>query len=234
MFIVGQNCGRTIGELMNQVTRLKTSASLQWISIFTVWLFQISAIIGISLGYQDWFISKTPFTLLLTFTLLALNFPIYSKRKVLLTLFYFVSSFLLEWVGVHYGFLFGEYSYGSNLGLKLDAIPLLIGINWAVLVLVTGAIANRIVEPFFLRVMVAAALMVFLDYFIEVSAPPFDFWFWQLGYAPFQNFVAWFIVSMVFQFVYCKLKIQGNFVFSAHVYASQLVFFAYFYGYHRI
>jgi len=36
-------------------------------SILVIWLFVISALIGISLGFEDWFIPKTPLNLLIGF-----------------------------------------------------------------------------------------------------------------------------------------------------------------------
>ncbi len=199
------------------------------VSIFLVWLFHLSAIIGITLGYTSWFVAKTPFNLLLAFTLLALNYPLNSTKKWLLTTVFFAAGMLVEWTGVHYGFLFGEYYYGQNLGPKVDGVPWLIGINWAMLVLITGAIASKIARHILWQVVFGAALMVGLDFFIEVSAPVFDFWIWETGTAPFRNYVAWFAIAAILHFLYQRARLQGDVLFSSHLYAAQFVFFAYFY-----
>ena len=112
------------------------------ISIGLVWLFHLSAIIGISIGFETWFAAKTPLNLVLAFLLLVLNFSIDTSRKIWLSATFFAMGMLAEWIGVHQGFLFGTYSYGSNLGPKLDGVPFLIGVNWCILVLITGTIAN--------------------------------------------------------------------------------------------
>jgi bisanhydrobacterioruberin hydratase len=104
--------------------RLFKKKEVKSISIFTIWLFQISAIIGISLGYYDWFISKTPLNLIITALLLIIHYPIDSFKKVAFGFFIFTFSLLIEWIGVHFGFLFGSYEYGKNLGIKLDGVPL--------------------------------------------------------------------------------------------------------------
>jgi uncharacterized membrane protein len=202
------------------------------VSIFIIWLFQLSAMIGISIGHQDWFISKTPLNLIILAVLLIINFPIDNRKKMILAFAFFVSSLLIEWIGVHYGFLFGAYTYGKNLGLKIDGVPLLIGINWAILIFSSAAIADKLIKQRFLKIIFGALLMIFLDFFIEVSAPVFDFWTWELGAAPLRNFVGWFIISAVLHFIYHQSKIKGNFTFSCHLYAAQLIFFGYFYGFH--
>jgi putative membrane protein len=198
-------------------------------SIFLVWLFHLSAIIGITLGHTDWFVAKTPLNLLLAFALLALNYPLNSPKKWLLTAVFFVGGMLVEWIGAHYGFLFGEYYYGENLGPKLDGVPWLIGINWAMLILITGAIASKISGHFFWKIFWGATLMVVLDYFMEVSAPVFDFWIWETEGAPVRNYIAWFFIAGVLHFLYQRSKMQGDILFSFHLYAAQFVFFAYFY-----
>lgn len=199
-------------------------------SVFVLWLFHITAIVGISIGYFDWFISKTPLTLILLATLLVLNFPLDNAKKIVFALFLFLAGFSLEWVGVHYGFLFGAYSYGNNLGIKVDGVPLLIGVNWAVLILSCGAIASLITNNKVFKVLLGAFFMVFLDFFIEVPAPLFDYWAFDTGTAPLQNFIAWYLISAVLLALMELFKIKGDSIFSCHLYAAQLVFFGFFYG----
>lgn len=203
-------------------------------SLYLIWIFHISAMIGITLGYADWFMPKTPLNLSLIFVLLLLSFP---ERPMKLwggIAFFFVGGMLLEWVGVHYGFLFGTYAYGENLGLKLDGIPYFIGVNWAVLTLTTGVIATALVRPLLLRVLLGSALMVFLDFFLEYSAPIFDFWTFEGGLAALQNYVAWFGFSLLFHLVYQSLNLKGDTRFAYHLYAVHLVFFGYFYVFYYL
>ncbi len=219
---------------MNEFILTEKSMNAKALAIFVVWLFQVSAIIGISLGFQDWFITKTPFNLLLTAGLLMWYYPIENVRKLIPVAIIYLVSLLIEWVGVHFGFLFGTYAYGNNLGFKIDGVPLLIGVTWATLILSTAAIADRLVQPIYLKIIMGALLMVFMDYFIETSAPPFDFWVWAEGAAPLRNYIAWFGVSLFLHAFYHQRKVKGDFTFSCHIYAAQLVFFIYFYGFHRL
>ncbi len=201
------------------------------VSVFIIWLFTISAICGVMLGKLDWFMSKTPLNLLLILALLIVAFPLRETKTILLFLFIIVSSIFAEWLGVNYGLIFGEYDYGSNFGPKIGGVPYLIGINWAFLTFVTACISESWVKGFWWRTLIGAALMVLLDIFLEHSAPIFDFWYWSTGKPPLQNFLGWFALSLIYQALYHKLKIQGNTEFSYNVYASQLVFFVIFYFY---
>lgn len=204
------------------------------VSIGLVWLFQISGLIGISSGYEQWFVSKTPIILCVTFFLLVLNFPITSVRAGLLTLFFFAAGMLAEWIGVKYGTLFGSYSYGSNLGPKIGGVPYLIGLYWALLVLVTGVTANHLSTSKLSRILIGAILMVTLDFFMEKSAPNFDFWSFTSGIAPLSNYVAWFVLALVLHFILQFFQLNGSTRFAVHILTSQFFFFIYFYVFYNI
>ena len=207
---------------------------LPQLAVPIIWLFQISGMIGITLGYESWFLSKTPINLTIIFVLLLIKFPFNNLKKAVVGTFLFTIGMVVELIGVHYDFLFGSYHYGHNLGPKLAGVPWLIGLNWMVLTFVSASVLDYFTNKKWLRILGGSALMLLLDYFMETSAPDFGFWFWENGKAPLRNYVAWFSVAMVLHFIYQSSKIKGNAMFSGHVYMSQLVFFIYFYGYHLI
>ncbi|WP_166435223.1 carotenoid biosynthesis protein [Christiangramia sabulilitoris] len=220
---------------MNMVKTLLQTGNLKLsFSIFLLILFHVSAMIGVSLSYKDWFVEKTPFTLLLAFLLLALNFPLNTNKKWLLAGIFFFTGMLAEWIGVNTGLIFGTYEYGENLGIKFDGVPYLIGVYWAVLTFITADIAKKITGKLLLQVILGASLMVFLDYAMEVSAPVFDFWTFQGGIAPLENYITWFIVAALLHLVYQKISPKGNFNFSLALYLVLLIFFGYFYVYYSI
>lgn len=206
-----------------------TIGSQEKVSIALIWLFHISGIIGISIGFEHWFVTKTPINLTLAFLVLVLNYPLNTQRKLWLAASFFFAGMLVEWIGVHQGFLFGSYSYGNNLGPKIDGVPLLIGINWSLLVIITGTIANFYSKNTLTRILIGAGLMVFLDFFLEHSAPLFDFWTFAGGIAPFKNYIAWFLIAAFLHGIFQRFKMQGSFVISMHLYTAQLLFFFYFF-----
>lgn len=202
--------------------------NLRNVAIFIVVLFQVSAVIGIGTGHASWFLSKTPLNLIILGVLTVLVFPIKNSSSILGFLIFFLAGMVVEWVGVHYDFLFGPYYYGENLGWKLDGVPYLIGLNWATLILICGAIAQKVFQSDFLIILFGALLMVVLDYFIEQQAAAFDFWYFENNIASLQNYVAWYVISAILLVIYRWLNIQGDFIFSLVIYLIQFLFFAYF------
>ena len=200
-----------------------------WLSVGIIWLFHISAIIGISLGNFDWFIEKTPINLGLSFVLFLLIYPINTTKKFIALLLFFAGGMLAEWLGVNYQVLFGSYSYGHNFGPKLDGVPYLIGAYWAILTFITAGILDYTYFPYRIKIISAAGLMVLLDFFMEKSAPAFHFWTFNGGMPTLENYWTWFLIGIIFQVIIKVFGIKGNQVFSLHLYAAQLCFFLYFY-----
>jgi len=92
---------------------------------------------------RELFITITPLNLL--FAALFLFYGRWPSRRVLFTgLAVFAASFLVEAVGVNTGMIFGSYSYGSALGPKLWNTPVIIGLNWFVLIYCTNVISRQL------------------------------------------------------------------------------------------
>jgi len=194
-------------------------------SVFLIWLFVLSALIGISLGYVNWFIPKTPLNLVLGAVLLFLNFPINNAKSLAVWCFAFCVGMTVEIIGVKTGVLFGEYYYGDNLGAKLMGVPYLIGVYWAVLSFITAAIGRKWFTNPLPSALIGAALMVFLDVFIEQLAGEFDFWHFKDGIVPMQNYITWFVVAFLLQYLLLKSSRVRDFRYSLHLFLSQLAFF---------
>ena len=199
-----------------------------------VWLFHLSGIIGIFLGFHEWFLEKTPLNLSICFVLLLMAWPLKSLKEVVTVYSFFAVGMLAEWSGVHYGFPFGDYYYGDNLGVKLDGVPILIGVNWAMLVLITGSIATRVTGHLWLKVVLGALLMVFLDFFIEPNASSLDFWHWKNDHIPVSNYLGWLVIAGFLQYLFQRTIKEINFRFSINLYIAQLIFFASIYAYSLI
>lgn len=197
------------------------------ISIFIIWLFSVSGVFGIILGYKDWFLSLTPLHLGIYFLLIIGN-SIDKQRAIVLLSIPFVIGIFAEFLGVNYGLIFGEYTYGDNLGYKIYGVPILIGVNWAILVYCCAAIAKRICPGWISCSIFASILMVFLDLIIERSAPRFDFWEFKGGVVPIQNYIGWFAVSVIVQLIFQKLQTTYNYRLAIHLFLAIAIFFAVF------
>lgn len=194
-----------------------------------IWLFHISALIGISLGHLDWFISKTPLNLMVCLLLFLAVYPLNNARKITAFIIFFSGGMFAEWLGVNYGILFGDYLYGANFGPKWDGVPLLIGAYWALLTFITAAMMDYLKLNPWIKALLAAVLMVTLDFFMEHSAPQFDFWTFEGGLAPLENYITWFLLALLFQGVLRWMDFTGNKIISLHLYFAQLLFFLFFY-----
>ena len=216
---------------MNKFTAIQFLSKKENISIFIIWLVTISGVIGIWLGHGDWFLPKTIFNLSLGAAILIWNFPLKNgwKSLVIWSAVYLIGM-IAEIIGTKTGILFGNYSYGNNLGPKIIGVPPLIGINWIVLTFLTATIARRVIHFKWLSIICGALLMVGLDFFIEPIAPIFDFWSWDEGVAPLKNFIHWFIVSLLMQAVVYDELPEKNHYLPIHHFASQVLFFTFFYA----
>lgn len=200
------------------------------LAIFLVWLFHVSAVAGIIItGETTWFIPKTPLNLFACFLLLVWVYPISRPKEILTFLSFFLAGMTAEIIGVQTGILFGDYSYGDNLGWKILGVPVTIGINWALLTFITGTMAGRWLPGLWSRVITGVGLMLLLDLLLEGVAPGFDFWEFQGGVAPLYNYICWGILALVMQFSFHYLKIKGNFAYSWNLYLVQFLFFLVFY-----
>ncbi|MGC6423188.1 MAG: carotenoid biosynthesis protein [Flavobacteriaceae bacterium] len=194
------------------------------ISVILIWLFHVSGILGIIYGDAQWFIEATPINLGVSFVLLLGQG--YKERRFLgVVLICFFVGMLTEWLGVNKGLIFGQYQYGEMLGPKFMGVPWLIGANWVIVVTCTGMIARELFENVWVRSLVATGLMLFLDVLIEPIAPTLDFWQFDQGLAPLQNYIGWFFVALPLQFVFHFSKVHLGGWFFHHLYLLQVLFF---------
>jgi uncharacterized membrane protein len=193
------------------------------IAIVFLWILHLAALIGIAIGYEDFFLPKSPFTIMYLLFFLIFFFKIDSRNKLLLFIAFMITGIGVEWIGVHTGSLFGDYYYGKNFGPKLDGIPLLIGVNWALLTFTTHIIAKSIFKSPIAIIATGAALMVGFDYFLEQICDFAGFWHFEGG-AGWFNYLCWFTIAAALHAVSLQFKLRGNKLISYHLYGVQLFF----------
>lgn len=156
---------------------------------------------------REVFIFLTPFVLLISlFVLWVFHDPHPGMKIPAVLLSIFAVSFLVEMAGVNTGKIFGDYSYGRGLGIKIFETPLLIGLNWVLLVYCTAAIFEKSPVSGVLKVTAASLLMVAYDIVMEQVAPAMDMWSFKGDMVPFRNYLVWFILALVF---HSLVKITG-------------------------
>ncbi len=193
-------------------------------SIFIVWLINISGFFGILSDEKDFFLSSSPYVLTLTLFLLVINNSI--KKRFLLSLFFiFLFGLIVEIIGVNYSIFFGEYQYGDNLGIKFFGVPVVIGFNWVLLIILTGNFAHLLFPKSKIRkVLLGTILMILLDLLIEISAPKLDYWEFAIHPVPLSNYLWWFVFSFFFHLVY-QSNTNKEFVVSTNILVIHFLFF---------
>ena len=144
-----------------------------------------------------------------------------SRRVIVTGIIIAVTSFLIEAAGVNTGRIFGEYTYGKALGPALLNTPVIIGLNWFLLIYCTNVISRQIwdslprklsersgspLKTAFIIIM-GSLLMVLYDLFLEPAATRLDMWSWEGGIIPLRNYLGWFVFSSLF---HTLVKIWGE------------------------
>ncbi len=169
----------------------------------------IVGIIGVTVPLHKDFMMLTPINLLTTFVIAVYADKNKNAGLYLVLAFSYLFGFFLELLGVQTGVIFGAYEYGDTLGYKIWGTPLIIGINWAMLVYASVSISNSYFEhfPTIVKSAIGATLMVLLDIFIEPVAVKFDFWSWALAptnkliVAPLENYIVWWLAAFLLNYL---------------------------------
>jgi uncharacterized membrane protein len=194
---------------------------------FIISIFYLVGIIGMSIpAVRPFFQILTPFHLLLSLSLLLIFHKDWNKSFGLFAFLAFTIGFGSEVMGVHTGFPFGNYSYGPVLGTKLFEVPLMIGVNWLILVYISGHLLHSKIEKDWLASFLSAGLMVGIDFIIEPVAIALDFWTWESGVIPLSNYLGWFGIAFIIQLIYRKMNFQKTNVISPYLLINLVTFFA--------
>jgi putative membrane protein len=183
-------------------------------------------VIGLSVPeFRDFFLVLTPAHLLTTMILLLFYhrgwndaFPIFATAA-------FWIGFGSEIIGIHTGYLYGDYVYGPTLGPKLWDVPLVIGVNWFILSYLTGSVFHKIPNDWYAALLGATA-MTALDYIMEPVAIALDFWAWKWEIIPLSNYLGWFGVSFLVHLIWRKANFEKSNPIAAFLLITWILFFA--------
>ncbi len=186
----------------------------------------ISGVIGLLFPQTASIVKLLIWPVLLFTCFVLLSFHKKWTREFVFSVFLISScGFLIEVAGVKTGYIFGYFQYGSSLGFKLWEVPLIMMAYWFTTIYISRQVAEMIAKDIFLISVLAASLMVLLDYFLEPFAVKYGLWSWNGGAVPVHNYIGWFISGLLMQYLYCKsIKIPAN-KLSLVIYLVQLGFF---------
>lgn len=222
--------------MLNRYTKFEIATAT---SVF----FHSIGLVGLFFFDKDFFLAATPVNLLLSFALL-----IWTQREkniffYLFLLACFTVGISVEIIGTNSGMLFGNYTYGNVLGFKIKNVPVLIGINWFIIIYCSGISIHTLLMKAINRVAAhtqkpptvlkaisvivdGATLAVFFDWLMEPVAVKLGYWVWNGdGSIPLFNYICWFIVSLLLLVVFHFAKFSKQNKFAVNLLLIQLMFF---------
>lgn len=168
----------------------------------------------------------TPLVLLFSMLFLTIYDRSTDRPKLLLfALIVALASFGVEVWGVATGYVFGGYAYGSELGTKVAETPLLIGLNWILLVYMSGAMVNTLPRNPLYAIVLPSAFMIGYDIVMEQVAPRMDMWSWEGGIIPLQNYIVWGVLALLFHALRYVMKIPIRNRMAGFLFVVQVLFF---------
>jgi putative membrane protein len=171
------------------------------------------------------FVKLIPVALLLSSVALVFFHSTFNTKTLAVFTFIYLIGFFVEVLGVNTGIIFGNYIYGEGLGTKVFNTPLIIGLNWLLLVYITASVLEnkKLLVP--IKIILGAAMMLGYDMIIEQLAPELNMWDWQNNTIPVSNYVAWFIIAVFFHAAIQVFKIKTVNKLAPVILICQVLFF---------
>ncbi len=187
-------------------------------------IFHFVGWVGIGVLKNETILRATPLHLLLMALLLIISARQDPKMLLWMTTV-FVLGYAVEWVGVHTGYLFGNYEYGAILGPQLDEIPLVIGLNWVAVLTGACSVVGISRMPVWQKIIGAALLATTFDWLLEPVAIHLQYWQWAGNVIPPFNYFCWAGVSAAMAAGWYALQLRPNH-FAVALLLIEAVFFA--------
>ena len=206
-------------------------------------LFHFFGIIGILFRDRELFVKATPLNLLLMFVLLIWTQKERNGNFLFFVFIAIIIGFTAEVIGVNTSLLFGNYIYGKALGVKFLQVPLIIGVNWFVIIYCSGisihTLLNKLVKgvsvqnqklsaslKVFSVIIDGAIIATMFDWLMEPIAIKLGFWNWREdGSIPFYNYLCWFIISAALLAVFQFFNFRKENKFAINLLLIQVMFF---------
>lgn len=206
-------------------------------------LFHTIGLIGLLFFDKTFFLQSTLINLLLMLILLVWT----QSGKNRWFAFFLMSCFLIglgvEIIGVQTGILFGNYSYGVVMGYRILDTPLILGVNWFIVIYCSGmsvySLKSRLIDQTSSSaggikikfkavpiVLGGALLTTFYDWLMEPVAVRLGYWRWNGdGSIPVSNYICWFLISGLLLSIFHIGKFEKLNKFAVNLMLIQLLFF---------
>lgn len=206
-------------------------------------LFHSVGLVGMLYFKSNAIVNATPIHLLLMAALLIYTQPQKNRWFLIFFLACFVLGLLAEYIGISTAMLFGQYQYGRVLGPAVGNVPLIIGINWFIIIYCCGVCMHLLMHRLkraldattpmpakkmqqLSMIIDGATLAVFIDWLMEPVAIKLGYWSWA-GNAmpPLYNYFCWFVLSVLLLYLFYRLPFARHNKFALHLLMIQAMFF---------
>ncbi len=153
-----------------------------------------------------------------------------NRNHITLKTFYWILSIfgltiIFEAIGVNTSIIFGDYFYSNILGFKILGVPLVIGLNWTIVLVGLFTLTDNSVQlNVFFNSLIIGVLAVLFDYILEPVAIKLNYWQWNANIVPMKNYISWFIIAFIFGFIGFKLKAKYKDGLIIHYIFAQFLF----------
>lgn len=130
------------------------------------------------------------------------------KRIFWAALIIFAATWLLEYIGSHYGTLFGKYSYTSLLMPQAFEVPLLIPVAWTMMLFAAWSVSEYMLTPYQARLgkmypivypVFSGLVFTVWDLYLDPLMVSQGFWLWEqpgvYSGIPWQNYLGWWLIA---------------------------------------
>lgn len=171
------------------------------------------------------------------------------KSSIFLLFFLWIYCWLAEELSIHTGFPFGNYYYSDALGVKLDVVPVFLGVNYMwLLVFPAFFVSNLLANGKFLDMGMSARRILFTSFIasilisgIDMVVDPLDAtkiseWVWtnnsNTGYygIPYLNYLGYVIVMTPAFFIFgiVQRKFKAKPIGPVNIWIALIPLFFYF------
>ena len=155
------------------------------------------------------------------------------KNFVIFSVSMLVAIMIMMFIGHETGLPFGRFNFRETLNAKIAGVPIAVAFIWYSVLFSSFAILQRtklyqlIKEKAFAQAIFIAFLLMIFDAYLEPVAMKLDFWKWKIGIVPFQNYLSWLILGIIFSYIAVKMKIFTRLApnFALHAYIASLLYF---------
>lgn len=147
------------------------------------------------------------------------------KKLFFWSILTFLLTYITELAGIKTGAIFGNYEYGETMLIQVLNVPVVIAMNWVILIIGSYSIVQRAnLKTMFIPV-ISSIIVVGFDFVMEEVAMKLDYWQWENNIVPLQNYFAWFIISLFFTSMLAVLKLRIENRIVQIYFLIQLLFF---------